>query len=534
MAVLEFTTQSLAAAGDLKLELVIYSGESIISSFLLEYNVIKNLRNDQSIESSNEYKALDAALMKIDKWNNEIQAMITLWENKYTDLYNTWDNQFKDKYNNLENEYAEDITKIKNDVNLNTSNITNIGNEVDDIKDAISENKPIVINDDTPIGTVIWYSASQLGSMDTTIWRSANGQSLNKSDYPELYEIMKGMYGENETTFNLPNLLSDKLFIRSCNTDITDIGQVQQDAFKNHHHEKLFMVADEGEPAKHSVHPKGANTSDGEVWRIQVERGTGTLNGGVNGFTMEAIGGEETRPKNISFMPFIKVKSRAADMITVAQEIEQIKEGEDIPLKEALNKHYYQLNNGFVKDFNTAILEGKHIVGSSEDIPNAPYVDPGMGIYGTLEVLYKGNEIIQRFISNINKMFIRFRNYEGKWTDWNKSISLKDYIKGDNSESHYSIFPDGTCIQCGDVMCTFDGVAKAAKGYANFPITFTSQNPICTGNIATNDWGGYSELNASIVTDSQARGYIEIMPCNYTVPEKGRKARVSWIAMGRV
>lgn len=493
MAVLEFTTQALAAAGNLELELVIYSGESIISSFLLEYNVIKNLRNDQSIESSNEYKALDAALMKIDKWNSQIEAMITLWENKYTDLYNTWDSQFKDKYNNLENEYAEDITKIKNDVNLNTSNITNIGNEVDEIKDAISENKPIVINDDTPIGTVIWYSASQLGSMDTTIWKAANGQSLNKSDYPELYEIMKDMYGENETTFNLPNLLSDKLFIRSCNTDITDIGQVQQDAFKNHHHEKLFMVADEGEPSKHLVHPKGANTSDGEVWRIQVERGVGTLNGGVNGFKMESIGIEETRPKNISFMPFIKVKSRAANMITVAQEIEQIKEGEDISLKEALNKHYYQLNNGFVNDFNTAILEGKYTVGSNSPVPNAPYSDP-MGIYGILEVLYKGNEFIQIFTSNASKMFIRFRNYNSQFSSWVEFVNKNDYSHSRTDKTSYTVLPNGLKIQTVlvDVVMP-SGSVQASTRNVPYPLGCTLFSKVIANVRATNS-GAYSDF----------------------------------------
>ncbi|WP_460377766.1 BppU family phage baseplate upper protein, partial [Paraclostridium bifermentans] len=88
-------------------------------------------------------------------------------------------------------------------------------------------------------------------------------------------------------------------------------------------------------------------------------------------------------------------------------------------LNSNIEQNYFNINLGSVTDFNTATKEGKHIVGSAGDIPHAPYIDPGMGIYGVLEVLYKGNECIQRFTSNICKMFVRFRNYKGDWSTWN-------------------------------------------------------------------------------------------------------------------
>lgn len=37
-------------------------------------------------------------------------------------------------------------------------------------------------------------------------WKLCNGQSLPKSDYPRLYAIIGGTFGEDATTFNLPDL----------------------------------------------------------------------------------------------------------------------------------------------------------------------------------------------------------------------------------------------------------------------------------------------------------------------------------------
>lgn len=155
-------------------------------------------------------------------------------------------------------------------------------------------------------------------------------------------------------------------------------------------------------------------------------------------------------------------------------------------LNSNIEQNYFNINQGSVTDFNTALEEGKHTVGSTGDIPHAPYVDPGMGIYGVLEVLYKGNECIQRFTSNINKMFVRFRNYKGDWSDWNKATSDKDFtLNMDSVDTGFQMLPTGFTIQWGRKNVSLNNT-WAGGGSIKFPIAFKSiknvQAIICDSN----------------------------------------------------
>ena len=62
--------------------------------------------------------------------------------------------------------------------------------------------KKIVITDSFPIGAVVeWWS-----DIIPEGWLKCNGQALNKSDYPDLYNVIGDKYTEisSSTTFNLP------------------------------------------------------------------------------------------------------------------------------------------------------------------------------------------------------------------------------------------------------------------------------------------------------------------------------------------
>jgi len=64
----ELTSQALAVVGDLNCELVIYgSNNSILSSKAFVVNVIKSVRNDTAIESTNEFTSLSEALSSVEK-----------------------------------------------------------------------------------------------------------------------------------------------------------------------------------------------------------------------------------------------------------------------------------------------------------------------------------------------------------------------------------------------------------------------------------------------------------------------------------
>ncbi len=199
-------------------------------------------------------------------------------------------------------------------------------------------------------------------------------------------------------------------------------------------------------------------------------------------------------------------------------------------LNSNLEQNYFNINLGSVTDFNTATKEGKHIVGSAGDIPHAPYIDPGMGIYGILEVLYKGNECIQRFTSNICKMFIRFRNYKGDWSTWNRTVSDKDFTSNiDSQGTGYQYLPNGTLIQWGTTTVNFDSVKGSA--IIRYPITYKEYCK-CTGNLESNDYGSYSETNAVVGGQTLSQGFCEVRDINGS-SRAGKIARVTWIVIGR-
>ncbi|MDU2094806.1 MAG: hypothetical protein E7E88_15320 [Clostridium perfringens] len=199
-------------------------------------------------------------------------------------------------------------------------------------------------------------------------------------------------------------------------------------------------------------------------------------------------------------------------------------------LNSNLEQNYFNINLGSVTDFNTATKEGKHIVGSAGDIPHAPYIDPGMGIYGILEVLYKGNECIQRFTSNICKMFVRFRNYKGDWSTWNRTVSDKDFTSNiDSQGTGYQYLPNGTLIQWGTTTVNFDSVKGSA--IIRYPITYKEYCK-CTGNLESNDYGSYSETNAVVGGQTLSQGFCEVSDINGS-SRAGKIARVTWIVIGR-
>lgn len=94
---LELTNQALAIIGDLDLELAIYEGESKLTSIPFTVDVLKSINSTNAIESSNEYKALDEALIKTDKWNKEFEDKSGKLEELYTDRLNGLGSQLAEK-----------------------------------------------------------------------------------------------------------------------------------------------------------------------------------------------------------------------------------------------------------------------------------------------------------------------------------------------------------------------------------------------------------------------------------------------------
>ena len=88
LAELQLTTQMLVKPGCLKLELVIYEATDVLSTTKFDINIISCLRDDEAIESTNEFSALTLGLSKLDEWDKYFKETSGTIEEKYTERLN--------------------------------------------------------------------------------------------------------------------------------------------------------------------------------------------------------------------------------------------------------------------------------------------------------------------------------------------------------------------------------------------------------------------------------------------------------------
>ena len=139
------------------------------------------------------------------------------------------------------------------------------------------------LTDGLPIGAYLSYPSQKVIPAGFLI---ADGRSLKKSEYAELFNVLGYVYGGSGENFNLPNF-SDGKFMRSIGGNAASLGVVQQDEIKSHSHS------------------------------IGQQPGVGqSNNGGTGGFVGQnsymqsgVTGGNETRPYNMAVVIIIKAKN---------------------------------------------------------------------------------------------------------------------------------------------------------------------------------------------------------------------------------
>ena len=192
----------------------------------------------------------------------------------------------------------------------------------------------------------------------------------------------------------------------------------------------------------------------------------------------------------------------------------------------------YDLKNvGSVTDFNTALEPGRYYVfkeGSS--IPNAPY---NGNIYGALEVFHTNDtELMQRFTSANGKIYIRIKNFEGTWWSWSNLPTIGEFSWDFNNTTGvgFQKLPSGMIIQFGTTKISFNDNTCIGTAKIYYPLAFTKFCK-CTGNLETNDYGGYNETNAIVGGQTLSNGYAEVRDIQGR-PRTGYTATVTWIAIG--
>ena len=142
--------------------------------------------------------------------------------------------------------------------------------------------------DFTPVGAVTHFA----GTVAPDNWLFCHGQALLRSEYPELYAVIGIAFGTNGTTdFNLPDTRGE--FIRGLDNgrgvdEGRAMGTPQSDEFRSHTHGYSDSYTNTQSNA-----PAGTNTTTGAVNAAK---------------TTDAVGGPETRPRNIALNTIIKFK----------------------------------------------------------------------------------------------------------------------------------------------------------------------------------------------------------------------------------
>lgn len=105
---LELTNQLLAVAGIVKIELMIFEGETKLTTIPFDLDVIESINSDEVVESSDEFNALVSTLDKVNKGLEEI---------------NNWNSEFSEKSGKLEELYTPKLNKIKENVEINKNKL---------------------------------------------------------------------------------------------------------------------------------------------------------------------------------------------------------------------------------------------------------------------------------------------------------------------------------------------------------------------------------------------------------------------------
>lgn len=195
------------------------------------------------------------------------------------------------------------------------------------------------------------------------------------------------------------------------------------------------------------------------------------------------------------------------------------------------DKRYDLKNLGSVTDFDIALEPGRYYVfKEGGSIPNAPYSG---NIYGALEVFHTNDtELIQRFTSANGKIYTRLKNFEGNWWTWSNMTNIGDFSWDFNNSTGtgFQKLPSGMIIQFGTTKIGFNDNSCIGTAKIYYPLAFTKFCK-CTGNLETNDYGGYNETNAIVGGQTLSNGYAEVRDIQGR-PRTGYTATVTWIAIG--
>lgn len=138
------TTQAFAEVGLNKCQLEIMEGESIAVSFLIYANVIENIIDEEAIESSDEFTALEEALATIGRYDERIDKV----ENDVADALEEVDTSLADALATV----TQDLTDAKAEIDADIATMESSLNDF--MKYALAWTDPILLTSSDDLHTL--------------------------------------------------------------------------------------------------------------------------------------------------------------------------------------------------------------------------------------------------------------------------------------------------------------------------------------------------------------------------------------------
>lgn len=149
--------------------------------------------------------------------------------------------------------------------------------------------------DGSPVGSIVYFAANTA----PVGWFACNGASLNRTIYPDLFNVIGYTFGGGGNLFNLPDLRGEFLRGWDAGRGIDSgrvFGSAQADIIKSHTH----------------AIPVDLPLAYGGNYYGYTQRGDTAGGPGANEVSAQAGAGTETRPRNIALLPCIKYATNAA------------------------------------------------------------------------------------------------------------------------------------------------------------------------------------------------------------------------------
>lgn len=162
---------------------------------------IENMFNSNAQSIAEIQKIVDNKMIIVDNKITEVDKQVAIMWEDYEDLKGTITD---------ENVLAalivrvQELEKNKSDITHKHDNLYASLPEFNDLKDQIAQNKPIIISDDCPVGTIVFRSKTE-GNIPGWLW--CDGTELNTNDYLELFSVIGYTYGGSGEKFKLPKLV---------------------------------------------------------------------------------------------------------------------------------------------------------------------------------------------------------------------------------------------------------------------------------------------------------------------------------------